>query len=359
MRLAAMLSLVQELVSARGPVGQEDEVRTVVQREMKRLCDAVSVDEAGNVIGLLRGRTGRSAAPTLRVMAHMDELSLIVKRVESDGTLRVRPLGGVFPWVFGLGPVDVLGDRRTAPGVLGVGCMHTTRETPAVHRSKDATRGGEARTPEWDQVFLVTRLSAGDLEAAGVHAGTRVVLAQEARRLRTVGDCVAGYFLDDRVCIAIMLAAASLLRARRRRPAGDVYLIGTCQEEIGGGSAAYAARTVPGTVTLAIDVAPVAKEYSTELSDQPVIAYRDRDAVYDRSVADGLAAAGRRAGQRPQYVVLESFGSDASAAKKAGQAARIGALCIPTEFTHGCEMVVKRGIENCATLLAEYLAKPQ
>lgn len=361
MKLDAMVALTQELIDARGPVGQEDEVRAIVQREMKALCDEVRTDDAGNVIGQLRGggKNAKKAVPTIKIMAHMDELSLIVKRVEADGTLRVRALGGIFPWVFGLGPVEILGDKRTLPGVLGAGCMHTTHETPDAYRSKGQGRAGEAKTPEWDQIHVFTRLTPKELDAAGVHPGTRVVIPADVRKLRAIGDCLCGYFLDDRVCIAIMLAAASLLKAKKKRPAGDVYLVGTCQEEIGGGSAAYAARTVPGTVTLAIDVAPVAKEYGTELTDQPIVAYRDRNTVYDRSIADALVAAGRKQRLRPQHVMLESYGSDASASKVAGNTARAGLLCIPTEFTHGYEIVVKRGIENCAKLLAQYLENPQ
>jgi putative aminopeptidase FrvX len=43
-------------------------------------------------------------AQTTRVMAHLDELSMLVKRVEPDGTLRLTPLGTMYPGNFGLGP---------------------------------------------------------------------------------------------------------------------------------------------------------------------------------------------------------------------------------------------------------------
>ncbi len=46
-------------------------------------------------------------------MAHLDELSMLVKRVEPDGTLHVTQLGTMYPGNFGLGPVAMLGDRET------------------------------------------------------------------------------------------------------------------------------------------------------------------------------------------------------------------------------------------------------
>ena len=51
MHLDRMLELTQELVNARGPCGQEDEVRQVVLREMKSCCDRVWVDDETSING--------------------------------------------------------------------------------------------------------------------------------------------------------------------------------------------------------------------------------------------------------------------------------------------------------------------
>ena len=72
--------LLQRLLSAYGPGGQEDDVRAICRRELEPLVDEPTVDPAGNLVGLLRG-TGAADTPVVRVMAHMDELSMIVKRV--------------------------------------------------------------------------------------------------------------------------------------------------------------------------------------------------------------------------------------------------------------------------------------
>ena len=62
-------------------------------------------------------------------MAHMDELSMLVKRLEPDGSLYLTPLGTMYPANFGLGPVAVLGDNQTLCGVLSLGSEHTTKES--------------------------------------------------------------------------------------------------------------------------------------------------------------------------------------------------------------------------------------
>jgi len=105
-----IMTLLQELIYARGPCGQEDEVRVICERELRKFCDSVWFDEAGNVIGhmLARHQTKDNSGEvsSIRVMAHMDELGMIVKRVESNGTLRVNNLGGLKPGILGQGPVD-------------------------------------------------------------------------------------------------------------------------------------------------------------------------------------------------------------------------------------------------------------
>lgn len=107
--------LLQELLWACGPSGQEDAVRDICRRELQPVVDESWIDEAGNLVGLIRAdpqstRTPRSA---VRVMAHMDELSMLVKRIEPDGTLHLTPLDTMYPGNFGLGPVAIPGRHAT------------------------------------------------------------------------------------------------------------------------------------------------------------------------------------------------------------------------------------------------------
>ncbi len=97
-------------------------------------------DDAGNLIGYIgaddaesRDHRHRSSSiaggAATRVVAHMDELSMLVKRVEPDGTLHMTQLGIMYPGNFGLGPVAVLGDHQTLTAVLTLGSEHTTQES--------------------------------------------------------------------------------------------------------------------------------------------------------------------------------------------------------------------------------------
>jgi putative aminopeptidase FrvX len=172
--------LLQELLWAYGPCGQEDDVRNVCRRELEPNVDETWVDEAGNLVGLIRGR-GDGSAPAIRVMAHMDELSMLVKRVESDGTLHLTPLGTMYPANFGLGPVAVLGAEQTLCAVLTLGSEHTTHESQRIWETKP-DQGDKAM--DWTSVYVFTGYAA-DAGAAG--CGARVARATaQGRRVRRV-----------------------------------------------------------------------------------------------------------------------------------------------------------------------------
>ncbi|RBY82791.1 M42 family metallopeptidase [Blastococcus sp. TF02A-26] len=347
--------LLGELLRTYGPVGQEDAVRDVVRRELEPLADETRVDPAGNLVALLRGSGGPEAGPVLRVMAHLDELTMLVKRVEPDGTLRVTSLGVMYPGNFGLGPVAVLGDAEILTAVLTLGSEHTTTDSMRIWETKP-DQGDKAL--DWSHVYVFTGRTPEELAAAGVHAGTRVCVHTDRRGLTRFGDFHGSWFLDDRAALTAVVRAAELLRADGGRPAADVYLVASTSEEMGGIGATYAGRTLPGEVTLAVEVGPAEAEYQVTVDGGPVIAYADDSVAYDKRICDHLLALGRELGLDPQTAVWQSFDSDASQSKAAGQTAQAALLSLPTLSTHGYEVMHTGTVERAARLLAEYLRRP-
>jgi putative aminopeptidase FrvX len=137
---------LQELLWTYGPCGQEEAVRTVCARELQPLVDDMWTDDAGNLIGYIgaddaesRDHRHRSSSiaggAATRVMAHMDELSMLVKRVEPDGTLHMTQPRVMYPGNFGLGPVAVLGDHQTLTAVLTLGETSSSSEATSAPTS--------------------------------------------------------------------------------------------------------------------------------------------------------------------------------------------------------------------------------
>lgn len=361
--------LLQELLWTYGPCGQEDAVRDVISRELRSDVDDMWTDDGGNLIGYIaatpspgdagapnhRHRTEATPGAATRVMAHMDELSMIVKRVEADGTLHLTQLGTMYPGNFGLGPVAVLGDNETLTAVLALGSEHTTQESSRIWETKP-DKGDRAL--DWDHVYVFTGRSTDDLADAGVHAGTRVCMDRSKRSVVEIGDYVGAYFLDDRAAVTALLNAARMLRERGQRPVNDVYLVFTTNEEIGGLGGSYASATLPGDLTLALEVGPTEHEYNTGVAGGPIIGYSDALCVYDKDVADRLLKTATDRGLSPQPAALGAFESDASHAKANGLTARAGLLCLPTLSTHGYEVIARSAIDDMAAIVVDFVVGP-
>ncbi|MBN2978741.1 M42 family peptidase [Pseudomonas lactucae] len=342
-------ALLAQLLMARGPGGQEDEVREICLKTITPHCDETWVDAAGNVIGLIKGqREVIESRRAVRVMAHMDEIAMVVKSVDADGTLRVTALGGANPVNFGMCPVDILGDNEIIPGVLSFGSMHATQNAP---QGADVLSGDV----HWNDVHVVTRTSPSVLSTQGVRPGTRVVLSRHWRKPFRVRDAIAAHFLDDRASMAAVIDSARQLSHCRDDLACDVYFVFTTSEEESNAGAMFASTTLPGDTTIAVEVGPVMDEYGTRLSIDPIINTGDEKGYYTREVVTSLAAAAKACGYSPQYALLVDFASDASAVLSNGSSAKAGCLAIPTENTHGYELILDGAIQACSATLCQYL----
>jgi putative aminopeptidase FrvX len=191
----------------------------------------------------------------------------------------------------------------------------------------------------------------------GIRPGSRVCVHRSKRTLVEFGDYLGCYFMDDRAAITALLQVARRLSQRAERPVGDVYFVFTTNEEIGGVGGAYASRTLPGELTLAVEVGPTEAEYGTTCDGGPIIAYSDAQCVYDKDVADALMAIATEQGLSPQAAVLGAFESDASQSKASGLSPRAGLLCLPTLSTHGYEVITRDAIAAITGVLAEFVRR--
>lgn len=346
MKQNEFIELLRELLLTHSPPGDEGEMECLVKEKLEHCCDEVWIDDGDNVIGLVKGKSEENP---IRVMAHKDEIGLIVKRVESDGRLRVEPLGGASAWRYGEGPMDILSDVGVLTGALSVGPSHTSAEAGDVQQAK-------SKPLSWDMVRILTKLSKEELSQKGVRTGTRAVVSRLRKEPLILGDYICGWALDDKGGVAVMLNTAKQLAAKCEKPPRDIYFVATTAEEPGISGGAYAARKLPGDETIAIEVAPVHQEYDIQNCAKPVIFYKDSAMIYSKKLADKLYHLGDTLGFGCQAICVSSFGSDASHALKYGFASKAVCVGFPTENTHGYEIAFIEGMENAAKLLLEFLA---
>ncbi len=250
------LNVLQELVRIPGPPGQEGMVRDALAVCLDTLGLKHETDAKGNLLC----RLGAAKRPKIVVTAHMDEIAMIVRRVEADGRLAVGALGGLFPWKIGEGPVEILSTQGAIDGVLCFGSIHT--DDPA-----STVRQAEASGLEWDHARVLTGLSPDVLVDSGVRPGTRVVIANSRRNLVRLGPLVGGYFLDDRADLVSWLVALEMLKESEV----SALFAATTAEEVGGEGAKYILQDLRPEICIALELGPYVKDAPVELTSQPTV----------------------------------------------------------------------------------------
>ena len=258
------LDLVRELVAIPGPAGQEENIRAAVAAHADRLGCARETDARGNLLLSLPGAAQVPEHPDIVVMAHLDEIALMVVRLEAEGKLAVAALGGVYPWKWGEGPVQILTPNGPLTGILSFGSIHTNDPGTVAVQVRD-------RAITWADARVFTGLSVRELSAAGVRPGTRVVLHPSRRGLVELGESgefVSAPFLDDRADLAALLLA---LENTNGLDPNRILFAATAAEEVGGHGALWLLRQRPAAVGIALEIGPRLPESPFVLDSQPTV----------------------------------------------------------------------------------------
>ena len=82
---------IKELTEINGNCGYEDEVIKYLVGVLKDNADEVRVDSIGNLTVVYK--SGIENAKKVMLFAHMDEVGMVVRKIEDNGIIRVQKLG--------------------------------------------------------------------------------------------------------------------------------------------------------------------------------------------------------------------------------------------------------------------------
>jgi endoglucanase len=308
--------LLRELTETDGVPGYEEDVRTVVRRELTAAMDEVRTDAMGNVVGTIAGGDYEVV-----VAAHMDEVGFMVRHVTDEGFLQLDALGGWDPRVLRAQRVRVHTQEESLTGVIGSVPPHTLTDEQREKRQ------------EVSDVYVDLGLPAETVEAR-VSVGDLVTMQQTTVRM---GDLVTGKALDDRICLFAMLAAAR----RLDDPDVTVHFVATVQEEVGLRGAQAVGVDLDPDLALALDVTVAndvpgfdAADHVTELGAGVAVKLKDSSVITTPKVNRRLRDVADEAEIPHQLEVLPAGGTDTANLQRAGGAVPVGALSIPTRYLH-------------------------
>lgn len=332
---------IESLVLQHSPSGVEQAVDAWLMPQFQALGHQPWQDSAGNIIVKIPGiDSGRSLAIT----AHKDEIGALVKTVHDDGRLDVRRLGGAFPWVYGEGVVDILGDHKCISGILSFGSRHVSHESPQKQLQDQSPL-------TWEKAWVETKCSVAELDAAGVRPGSRMVVGQHRKRPFRLKDYIASYTLDNKASVAILLELARTVT----QPTMDLYLVASAKEEVGAVGALFFSQRQKLDALIALEICPLSPEYPIQEGSSPVLLAQDGYGIYDEALNQQIRRAAADANIPIQWAAISGFGSDASIAMKFGQVPRGACLSFPTQNTHGYEIAHLGAIANCAEILKQFV----
>lgn len=345
--MATDYQLLKKLSEAAGVPSREEQVRAIIEAEVRGLADEVTVDPLGNLIAVKRAAA--PDAPRVMVMAHMDEIGFLVRHVDDKGFLRVHSLGGFDTRNLFARQVNVHASR-TNEELVGV-------MNPAGKPIHISTPEERKKIPTIDAFYVDTGLPAEEVKGK-VRVGDMVTLRQEFHDL---GPVVTGKALDDRSGCFILLEALRKLQGVDH--ATTVVAAFTVQEEVGLRGAitsAYAGEADVGIAldtTLAVDTPDIGAHLRvTELGEGTALKVMDSSIISTRWLLDHFIDLAERKGIKHQLEVLPLGGNDAAALQKSRGGVPSITISTPSRYVHTVtEMVAKSDLEGAINLLASFL----
>lgn len=272
---------------------------------------------------------------------HVDTLGAMVKEIKTSGTLSLSPLGG-----FMMNSIE--GENciiETLEGKRFSGTVQTIK--PSVHIHSDA--GDLKRELSNMEIVLDEKVKTKeDVENLGVNVGD--FIAFDPRTKFTDNGFIKSRHLDDKASTAIFLYAIKYITENNITLPYSVNFLFTNYEEVGHGGSSIPEDTKE---FIAVDMgAPGIGQNSSEYS--VCICAKDSSGPYDLDLRKKLTTLCKNKNINYKTDIYPHYGSDASAALKAGFDIKTALIGTGVYASHGYERTHMDGILSTLDLIINY-----
>jgi putative aminopeptidase FrvX len=334
------MNLLVDLVSIPSPSGNTDEVITYVENFLADLKVETKRNRKGGLIATIEGKDSKQHR---LLTAHVDTLGAMVKEIKSNGRLRLDLIGGFkFNSIEGeYCQIETSSGKKFTGTIL----MHQT----SVHVYKDA---GKA---ERNQANMEVRIdekvhNAEDVRALGIEVGDFVSF--DPRVEVTPSGFIKSRHLDDKASVAILLQLIKQIKTESVELPYTTHFLISNNEEIGyGGNSNITPETVE---YLAVDMGAMGDGQSTD-EYTVSICVKDGTGPYHFELRKNLVRLAEVNNIEYKLDIYPFYGSDASAAIRAGHDIVHGLIGPGIDSSHAFERTHRDSIENTAKLLYYYV----
>ncbi|CYU61552.1 M42 family metallopeptidase [Streptococcus suis] len=317
------LDYIVKLTNTPSPTGFTTDIMNYIKAEVESLGYAASKTAKGGVLVTVPGENDQEHR---MVTAHLDTLGAMVRAVKPDGRLKMDLVGG-----FGYPSIEgencLIHCSKNGKTFTGTILMHQT----SVHVYRDAS------TAERNQTNMEIRLdekvtNADETRALGIEVGD--FISFDPRTVVTETGFIKSRHLDDKVSAAILLHLLKVYKEEGATLPYTTHFYFSNNEEIGYG----ANSSIPAQVVeyLAVDMGAMGDDQQTD-EYTVSICVKDGSGPYHYELRQHLIALAERDGIPYKLDIYPYYGSDASAAMRAGADVKHALLGAGIESSHSYE----------------------
>ncbi|MBF0547546.1 MAG: M42 family metallopeptidase [Candidatus Riflebacteria bacterium] len=331
-----IIEILEKLSEIASPSGFTKEIITHVQELLETNSIKTRLTNKGGLIA------GNHPKPRTIVSGHVDTLGAMVSQINSDGTLSITKIGGLLLPTFEGSYVSVaLENGQKIRGTLLL-------KNPSAHVNLEA--GTKERKVEGMHIRLDKEVrSKQDTEKLEVQIGDFVLF--DSRFEYTESGYVKSHFLDDKAGVACMIAAILELGEKKMAKIPASFFFSN-YEEVGHGASGGLPEGAEEMIV--VDMGVVGTDVAGE--EQAVsICVKDSSGPYDFETRLKLVRLARENEIPHKLDVFPFYGSDGSAALRAGYSLRVGLIGPGISASHGMERTHQTGLVATKNLLKAYL----
>ena len=334
------VNILEELLNIPSPSGDTNRIIEIVKHHFSDLGLKTKINIKNGLIVELKGEIEDKVKV---VSAHVDTLGAMVKEIKSNGRLKLTQIGG-YSW----NTVD--GENCTISTMEGKKYTGTILfDKTSVHNFGNSPRDDKREDKNMEVRIDEMVYSKEDTEALGISVGDFIYF--DTRTEVTKSGFIKSRHLDDKVSVAIILGVCKFLKENKVKPKYTINFLISNYEEVGHGAAYLPEKAFE---ILAIDMASPG-EGQTSTEESVTICAKDSSGPYDYDMRKRLVEMAKEDDIDFKIDIYNHYGSDASAAIRAGNMVRHGLIGPGVDASHGYERTHKNGILNTLKLLQRYI----
>ncbi|MBP1043399.1 M42 family metallopeptidase [Vagococcus sp. BWB3-3] len=334
------IDLVAKLTNIPSPTGDTANIIQTIANDLKPYGYTPSENRKGSLLVTV---PGENTEQERFITAHVDTLGAMVRAIRPDGRLKLDLIGGFrFNAIEGEYCQIHTQIGKTFTGTI---LMHQT----SVHVYKDAG------TAERNQDNMTVRLdekvrTAEETKALGIQVGD--FISFDPRTEITPSGFIKSRHLDDKVSAAILIQFLRRLAEDKETLPYTTHFFFSNNEEIGyGGNSNISDQVVE---YVAVDMGAMGDDQQTD-EYSVSICVKDASGPYHLGLRNHLSNLCDAQSIPYQLDIYPFYGSDASAAMRAGADVKHGLLGAGIEASHAYERTHTDSIEATEKLVNAYL----